>query len=82
YTFALSADDNAQVYINNVLLAEARTGTAATFYLPSVPAGAVYPIRIQASEGVGNASVNLTWQPPGTAGQQTIPLSATTPGYG
>ena len=81
YQFALSGDDEVNVWINNELLGKATYSSSTTFYYPAT-AGSTVPIKIEQTEGNSTAYLNLTWQPPGTTGYQTIPLSVTNPAYG
>jgi YD repeat-containing protein len=53
-----------------------------TFYLPDVPAGTTWPIKIEMGEYTGGARLNLTWQTPGSGSQVNIPATALNPGYG
>jgi len=76
-------DNSARIWINNVLLADhANYAIPRTFYLPDVPAGTTWPIKIEMGEDTIDARFDLTWQTPGTGSQVPIPAAALNPGYG
>ncbi len=83
YHFTLNVDNSARIWINNVLLADhANWALPRTFYIPNVPAGTIWPIKIEMGEETIDARFDLTWQTPGTGSQVPIPATALNPGYG
>jgi YD repeat-containing protein len=86
YQFRLVVDNYARIWINNVQVVDHWFDDAwnipRTFYLQNVPAGTVWPIKIEAGELTGDARIDLTWQPPGAPALTTIPAANLNPGYG
>ncbi|WP_151199612.1 PA14 domain-containing protein [Cryobacterium sp. LW097] len=84
YSMATYADDGAQVWIDDVLVADAWGGGAAR-WSPNGPvtvtAGQQSRIRVQYMNQTGPSTLVLNWTPPGGT-KQPVPGSALTPDYG
>lgn len=90
YTIRTRADDNARVWVNDVLVAQRRPGGAedwsGTVATVTAAAGESKKIRIDYANHTGPSSLRLYWQlptPPGTTPTDVIvPGSALSPDYG
>ena len=79
YTFDIQADDQAKVYVNNVLVIDAWTVPNSSTVTPLVSgnvaltAGTRVPLRVEFADSTGPAVVKLRWSPPGGSGMVGIP---------
>jgi RHS repeat-associated protein len=67
YTLSLSADDAAQLYINDVIIDNVTVAGTTISNAVAVSAGQVARIRIVYAQYSGPASLSLAWTPPGSS---------------
>jgi RHS repeat-associated protein len=81
YTLTVLADDFAQVYINDLSVANATIANTASSGAVSVTAGQVARIRVTYTQLSASAMLRLSWTPPGGS-SVVVPASALSPAYG
>jgi RHS repeat-associated protein len=82
YTLTLLADDDAQLYINDVLLVNVAVAGDMLSGTYTATAGQVARIRIDYGQTTGYAYLGLTWTPPGTSTSVLVPGADLSPDYG
>ena len=81
YTLTALADDFEQVWVDDILIANATAPNVAASGTVIVTAGQVSRIRINATQLTSGASVGLSWTPPGGS-SVVVPGTALSPAYG
>src|SRR5262249_59772771 len=77
YTFYVSHDDGARLWVNDVLVVNNWTDHAAVEDSGSIALrlGQRYSIRLEFYENGGDASVSLSWSTPAGIAKQSIPMT-------
>ena len=80
YLFGLQAASGARLYVNNQLVVTASTAlssSSAVVTSSAIPltSGSMVPVHVEYYQNTDSANIYLTWQPPGTSSQVTIPAA-------
>lgn len=75
YTFSVSADDGARLWIDDRLLIDNWTTTPSTMRRIKLGKGRHYSVRLEYQEQTGNAAVKMFWRQPNKTNFQSVPQS-------